>query len=107
MASFCSEFWKFLYLCGFIYFVVMGTLVLFKFEPTEVKKNNSTKTAVSCYAVAIINLVLFIYIWIKNSMSSTKVNPFEQSNSNKMYEPFIDTKSETDVPLNREDKLEK
>lgn len=61
MASFGNEFWKYLFLSGVFYFIVIGTLAYIKFEPLKVKSSNSMVTSVSCFissAVSINKLII-------------------------------------------------
>lgn len=52
MASFCQEFWKYLFLSGFFYFIVIGCLALIEFEPLRVKHAKKNMTIVACFCTA-------------------------------------------------------
>ena len=56
--AFCLEFWKYLFLSGFFYFIVIGSLVLSSHEPMKIKPEFRKYTAISSYITSAVNFLL-------------------------------------------------
>jgi hypothetical protein len=111
MGTFCQDFWKYLFLSGFAYYTIIGTLVLLEVETTKVKSSNSTVTSVACYITSIVSYLKLIFNTNNNkkiffalflvftfTFSSNTVSIKQKVKKPAMYEPFLEQKSsENDI----------
>lgn len=56
--SFKNEFFKLVFFSGFLYFIVIGILALFNFEPLKLKNSISHNTAVSSFIASGVSLLI-------------------------------------------------
>lgn len=87
--SFRTEFFKYIFLSGALFFALFGLLIIFDFTPMRVKERNRVTTSILCFSVSVVSFINYkiyailyatLVFFINDENSEVNRSSFRNSN---------------------------